>query len=259
MPSTTRSVDCELLVIDPNSLTILDSYLLNEGSVSRLSSKGRDIYVVTMTKLVRLHWDGTSLVRDETFSATYVTEAGQEFAWDPVITKSDVWMLDNGAGSQNYTKSLLGIGDAKTSQKLIRVSLSDGSLTNYSVNDQVNSLVSNPPCIDEERQVAIGYDSAHGVVSAFAFDNSSTPLWSKQLNHAMHPILLKEEGIVMMNDYRVETGLEDIVLLDVMTGEELHRVTTESPLQSVIFGSCGFSNDLYVCSFSHVSRISFTS
>ena len=259
VPSTTRSVDCELLVIDPNSLTILDSYLLNEGSVSRLSSKGRDIYVVTMTQLVRLRWDGTSLQRDETFSATYVTEEGQEFAWDPVITKSDVWMLDNGAGSQNYTTSLLGIGDAKTSQKLIRVSLSDGSVTNYSVNDQVNSLVSNPPCIDEERQVAIGYDSAHGVVSAFAFANSSTPLWSKKLNHAMHPILLQEEGVVMMNDFRVETGLEDIVLLDVMSGEELHRVTTESPLQSVIFGSCGFSNDLYVCSFSHVSRISFTS
>jgi len=186
-------------------------------------------------------------------------EEGQEFAWDPVITKSDVWMLDNGAGSQNFTTSLLGIGDAKTSQKLIRVSLSDASVTNYSVNDQVNSLVSNPPCIDEERHVAIGYDSAHGVVSAFAFDNASTPLWSMKLNHAMHPILLHEEGVVMMNDFRVETGLEDIVLLDVLTGEELHRVTTESPLQSVIFGSCGFSNDLYVCSFSHVSRISFTS
>ena len=258
-PSSDRAQDCELVLVDPSSLEILDRLLLSEGSVSRLSSVGRSIYVVTMNKLIRINWDGTSLLLDTDFEVQYISEEGQEFGWDPVITESDVWLLDNGAGSQNYTTSLLGIGDARTAQKLLRVSLQSGEVTTYQVHNETHSLVSNPPCIDVQREVAIGYDSAHGVVTAFAFADSSRPLWSKKLNHAMHPILLQEDGVVMMNDFRVETGQEDIVLLDVMSGEELHRVSTESPLQSVIFGSCGFSNDLYVCSFSHVSRISFVS
>ena len=258
-PSSDRAQDCELVLVDPSSLEILDRLLLSEGSVSRLSSVGRSIYVVTMNKLIRINWDGTSLLLDTDFEVQYISEEGQEFGWDPVITESDVWLLDNGAGSQNYTTSLLGIGDALTAQKLLRVSLQSGEVTTYQVHNETHSLVSNPPCIDVQREVAIGYDSAHGVVAAFAFADSSRPLWSKKLNHAMHPILLQEDGVVMMNDFRVETGQEDIVLLDVMSGEELHRVSTESPLQSVIFGSCGFSNDLYVCSFSHVSRISFVS
>ncbi len=258
-PSSNRAADCELVLIDPTNLVILNSLVLNEGSVSRLSSVGKSIYVVTMDRVVRINWDGTSLKLDPSFDVLYRSEIGQEFGWDPVITDQDVWLLDNGAGSQHYTTSLIGIGDAETSQKLIRISLEDGAVTLYPVHDEVKSLVSNPPCIDVEREVAIGYDSAHGVVTAFKFDNPTTPLWKKKLNHAMHPILLANDGLVMMNDFRVETGKEDIVILDVMTGEEMYRVSTESPLQSVIFGSCGFDNDLYICSFSHVTRISFVS
>jgi len=49
------------------------------------------------------------------------------------------------------------------------------------------------------------------------------------------------------------------VVLDVTTGAELARVDTESPVQSVLFPTPGFARDVYVCSFTTVSRVAVAS
>lgn len=255
-----RSEDCELVVLDPLTLEILDSKVLPEASVARLSADGREIFVVGVTTLFRLVWDGDKLIRSPLTDVVYVSEEGQGYGWDAVVTNDHVWFLDNGAGSEKYAGSLLGCGLSSTGQKLIQVSRATGQVFSLQVNEEPRSIVANPPAIDVNRNIAIGYDSAHGVVQAFDFsEGENKPIWRTSINHAMHPILASNSGVVMLNDFDVELQRDYVVFLYVTTGEPLHRIETQSPLQSVLFAAGGFKNDVYVCSFSHVTRIAFDS
>ncbi len=44
-------------------------------------------------------------------------------------------------------------------------------------------------------------------------------------------------------------------MLDIEDGSELARADTGSPVQSVLFPAAGFDGDLYLCSFTTVSRV----
>jgi hypothetical protein len=257
--TTSLQADCEVLVLEPSSLDVLASLTLPEASVARLSALGDEIYVVGVTRLFRLFWRDGSLTLDSSFAVRYVTESGEGYGWDAVITDDHVWFLDNGAGSETFDGSLLDKGISTTSQQLLQVRRSDGLLRRYRVHDEPGSIVANPPCIDVTRNIAIGYDSAHGAVRAFDFSQEGDEaLWMRRLNHAMHPVLFEESGHVLLNDFDQERGVDDVVIVDVKTGEELFRCGTESPLQSVLFASSGFCDDVYVCSFTHVTRLVFS-
>jgi hypothetical protein len=257
--TTTLQADCEVLVLDPETLDVLASLTLPEASVARLSALGDEIYVVGVTRLFRLRWRSGSLTLDTSFDVRYVTESGEGYGWDAVITNEHVWFLDNGAGSETFDGSLLAKGISSTPQQLLQVRRSDGSIRRFRVHDEVGSIVANPPAIDATRNIAIGYDSAHGVVRAFDFsqDGDEAP-WTRRLNHAMHPVLFEESGHVLLNDFDAERGIDVMVIVDVQTGDEVFRCDTESPLQSVLFAASGFNNDVYVCSFTHVTRLVFS-
>ena len=45
-------------------------------------------------------------------------------------------------------------------------------------------------------------------------------------------------------------------LLDILTGDELARADTGSPVQSVLFPAAGFGNDFYLCTFTTITRVS---
>lgn len=247
--------DCEVTVLDPATLATVATLRLPEASVARVSADGDDVVVVGVTTVFFLHWDGRRLVRNRDLETVYRTEAGQGYGWDAVVTPEDVWFLDNGAGSERYDGSLRGQGVASTPELLWRIARRDGGRRAYEVNDERGGLVANPPAVDLDAGIVVGYDSGNGVVSGFGLDDSSgSPRWRRRLNHAMHPVVVSG-GRVVLNDFDPERQLDDLVVLDVYTGEELGRVTTPSPVQSVLFAAMGFDNDLYACSFSHVIRV----
>jgi len=256
--TTSLSRDCELVVLDPSTLDVLAKHVLEEASVARLSARGDEVVVVGVTKLFQLRWNGRELMHCPSSGVTYVEREGQGYGWDAVVTEDDVWFLDNGVGSERYAGSLVGLGVASTGERLVRVSRIDGALAAFEVNDQPGGLVANPPAIDQRRGIAIGYDSSNGVVSAFDLTAPhAPPLWRRTMNQAMHPVILSKPGYVVLNDYDCAAQRDNVVVLDIVTGDEIHRVVTESPLQSVLFAAAGFSNDIYVCSFSHVTRVAF--
>ena len=53
--------------------------------------------------------------------------------------------------------------------------------------------------------------------------------------------------------------MDQVVVLDIETGDEHARVDTGSPLQSPVFMAPGFGRDLYYVAFPVVSRISVAS
>ena len=75
------------------------------------------------------------------------------------------------------------------------------------------------------------------------------------LNHACHMLLFADTGELVTTDHDATTMADDIVVLDIDTGEEQVRVASGSPLQSVVFPAPGWHDDIYYTSFSTVARI----
>ncbi len=249
---------CELLALDPVSLATVSAVTLPERSVARLSADGDDIYVVGVDHLWRVRWTGTDLVVDEAFQPRYRTEPGQTYGWDAVIAGGAAWFLDNGEGTNGYAGSFIGQGISPGPLHLVRVDLSTAAVTLTEICGLPNGIVANPPAVDAARAIAVGYDSANGVLAAFdiAPDGALTPRWRRDQHHACHPILYPDTGELVTADYNSDRMMEQLVVLDISTGEERGRVDTGSPIQSPVFPATGFDRDLYYVSFAVLCRVS---
>ena len=121
--------------------------------------------------------------------------------------------------------------------------------------------MANPPVIDVERSIAVGYDSGNGVMRAFdiATDGSLSPRWQRHQEHGGHLLLYPDTGELVTGDYDQGRLADQVVVLDIETGDEVARADTGSPVQSVLFPSAGFGRELYLCTFTTVSRVSVRS
>jgi hypothetical protein len=247
----------ELVVLDPDGFAIVATLQLPEPSIARLSADGDDLYVVGTSTLFRVHWDGTALTLDRDWSGAYRTEPGQTYGWDPVIALGAVWFLDDGEGSERYLGTMRGQGVSNAPLHLVRVDLATGDVGLTEVCGLPGGLIANPPLVDEDRRIAVGYDSGNGVLAAFdiGIDGTLSPRWRRDQDHACHPLLFSASGELMTTDHDLARVADQVVILDVATGEERARVDSGSPVQSVLFGAPGWDRDLYLCSFTTLTRL----
>lgn len=247
----------ELLVLEPEELEIVARLVLPERSIARLSADGDDIYVVGDASLFRVRWDGASLVLDDALSTPYRTIDGQTYGWDTVIDAGAAWFLDNGDGSERYAGTFRGQGISGAPLHLVRVDLVTGSVDLTEICGEPNGVIANPPAIDPERRIAVGYDSGNGVLAAFSFagDGALAPLWTRPQNHACHPLRFPDTGELVTGDHDAQRMMDQVVVLDIETGTEIARADTGSPVQSVLFPAVGFDRDLYLCSFTTLTRV----
>ena len=66
-------------------------------------------------------------------------------------------------------------------------------------------------------------------------------------------VLMQSSNTVWINDYR-KLG-EEVVALDLLTGEEKARIRTPGKMQGVVFPSIGWENDIYWSSMDQICRI----
>lgn len=252
------SDDCELLLLAPDTLAVVATCTLPERSIARLSADGDDVYVVGTEHLWRVRRDGATLSVDTGFRPRYRTIEGQTYGWDAVIVGGAAWFLDNGEGSERYAGTFRGQGTNTAPLHLVRVDLADASVQLVEVCGLPGGLIANPPAVDVDRRIAVGYDSGNGVVTAFHLDGAGRierMAWQRTLNHAAHPLRYADTGELVLLHHDPERGSEQAVVLDIVTGAELGRADTGSPVQSVVFTTAGFGRAFYVCSFTTVSRI----
>lgn len=249
---------CELLVLEPEHLGIVGRVVIPERSIARLSADGYDLYVVGVDHLWRARWDGSTVALDESFRPRYRTLDGQTYGWDAVLTDGAAWFLDNGQGTEGFTGTFRGVTQSTTPLHLVRVDLATGAVALTPICGIPGGIVANPPAVDPVRRIAVGYDSANGVLVAFdvAADGACTPRWQREQNHACHPIVFVDTGELVTADHDAERFMEQIVVLDIETGAEKGRVDGGSPLQSPVFMAAGFDRDLYYCAFPVVTRVS---
>jgi hypothetical protein len=245
---TTDDEGCELVVLDPVGLDVVAHLQLPERSIARLSADGDTVYVVGDTSLMRARWDGGSLELDDGFRPRYRTLEGQTYGWDCVLAAGAAWFLDDGEGTEAYAGTFRGRGVSSAPLHLVRVDLGTGDVALAEVCGLAGGIVANPPVVDERRGVAVGYDSGNGRMAGFDLDSLEVR-WQREQDHASHLLLYEETGELVTGDHT------DVVVLDVATGEERARTSTESGVQSVVFPCPGFDRDFYVCSFLAVTRV----
>ena len=242
----------ELVVLDPQSLEVVDALVLPEPSIARLSADGDTVVVVGDTSLLQVIWDGRGLALDADRTVRYRTLEGQGYGWDCVLVGGAAWFLDDGEGSEGYTGTLRGHGVATAPLHLVRVDLSDGSLATVEVSGLPGGLIANPPVVDPVRGIAVGYDSGNGVLAGFDADTLDVR-WRREQDHGSHLVLYEGSGELVTGDHA------DVVVLDVATGAELARADAGMGMQSVLFPLPGWDRDAYVCTFLGISRVAVSS
>ncbi len=253
-------VACELVVLEPDGLGIVDRCTLAEPSVARLSADGDEIFVVGDSSLLRVRWDGR-LHPDEREPVRYRTLPGQTYGWDCVIALGAAWFLDNGEGSEGYTGTLFGHGVSEAPLHLVRTDLAEGTCTLVEVCGLPGGLIANPPVVDTDRMVVVGYDSGNAVMAGFDImpDGTLPVRWRRDQHHAGHILLDPTTGVLVTGDFDAGRGADQVVLVDIGSGEELARCDTGSPVQSVLFPAAGFHHDFYLCTFTTITRCSVSS
>jgi hypothetical protein len=257
-----------MMVLEPEGLTPLMAEVeAPEPSVARLSADGDDVYVVGEQTAFRYRWDASAaaLHLDDSWRVPYRTKDGQGYGWDAVIDGGSIWFLDDGEGSQGWLAgggSLRGQGVAEVPLSLVRAPLDGGGtpVELAEVCGRPGGVVANPPTVDVARGVAVGFDSGNGVLAGFRFGEGSaggalTGAWSHPQGHGCHMLRYGDTGEVVTNDHVPDVG-DHVVLRDIETGEEKGRVASGSPVQSVLFPCPGWGRDLYLSSFTTLSRIS---
>ncbi len=247
---------CQLVALDPEHLGVVATLELPEPSVARLSADGSTVYVVGDTSLLRARFDG-SFHLDEAFAPRYRTRPGQTYGWDCAVVDGAAYLLDDGEGSDAYDGTLRGHGTSTAPLQLHRADLTTGALSAVEVSGRPGGLVANPPIVDPIRHVAVAYDSGNGVLAGFTVgaDGDLALRWRRDQDHGAHLVLFAETGEVVTGDYDATSGRDQVVVLDVATGTELARADTGSPLQGVLFPARGFDDDVYLCTFSTVTRL----
>jgi hypothetical protein len=250
---------CELVALHPDTLEVLDTCTLVEPSIARISALGDDVYVVGDTSLLRVSWRGGRLVPDPGFRAAYRTVEGQTYGWDCVLALGAAWFLDDGDGTTGFDGSFEDRGISSAPLHLVRVDLASGAVTLTEICGLPGGLIANPPLIDPDRAIAVGYDSGNGVMAAFDIgaDGTLRRRWERRQNHAAHLVLLPRSGVLVTGDHDRGRFLEQVVAVEVTTGEELARADTGGPLQSTVFPALGHDGSVYWCSMSTVSRVRF--
>jgi hypothetical protein len=262
LPSDVRS--SELCVLEPERLEIVDRYELPEGSIARLSADvGPDgtpqVYVIGERNAMRLRWDGSSLAMDDSWKTNYIRFDGQTFGWDAVIAAGSAWFLDNGEGTNAFGPSFRGKGTSPSPLHLVRVPVDaeHPEAEFLEVCGKPGGIIANPPAVDSERRIVVGYDSGNGVMTAWRFGEPGEheQIWTRDQNQAGHMVVFPEMGELMSYDFDHERGTEQVVVLDMETGAEKGRVAINSPLQCVVFPAAGVNRDAYVTTFSTIARV----
>jgi hypothetical protein len=252
-----------LSVLDPETLrSVGPDTVCPEPSVARLSASGDTVYVVGLRSVMRYHWDPAQsrLLPDARWRCDYLgtSDASHSHGWDLVLAGGHGWFMDN--GRHRYLYQMRGAGLYPGANRLHRVSLTDATDHQcVEVSGLPRGSITNPPLIDAQRQVALAYDSANDCMQAFSIASEGQgaalrPLWRKSgFGCASHMLAYADSGEVALNDWR-RFG-EEVVVLDLLTGQEKGRTRVGGWSQGVVFPSPGWERDFYWCTMSRLARV----
>ena len=221
--------------------------------------------------MYRYRYAEGALTLDKDWSAQYrqLADPMSAFAWDSCISGGHCWFMDNGdnrgiqtifatrpVGQQLPRRGAAWQGTAGGPVQLHRVSLKDSyDIDHFTPFDLPQGSIISPPAFDPARNIALAFDTGNAVLGAFRYQGPGKfqRLWRKPLRISMQMCLFTDTGEIAVNDFH--QGRDNIVLLDIESGEELGRVATESRTANGMLLSAGGNRDIYYCSTVHIARV----
>ncbi|MFL2936258.1 MAG: hypothetical protein ACJZ7Z_05955 [Myxococcota bacterium] len=256
---------------------VSDPLVMPEGSMGRIAADLRPdgtehIYVPGTEHLWRLGVDGDALVLDD-WRPRYRSSGGhQGLAWDSCLSEGACWLLDCGdveAVRAIHTAEPNGRWETPPNlswrqpapwtgpQRLIRINLEDPE-DNRAVAPfgTAGGGIIAPPLHAPSQQKIVVWDSIHGGLAGLD-DGTLEMAWQLDVRPTMQPVLFPESGEMAINDF-TEDGSDDLIVVDVATGELVDRVTTGSRVANGMFLSAGGSRDILYCSTLSFARITWS-
>ncbi len=269
--------------LDPESLEILGTPLvLPEGSMGRIAADlqpdgSETVYVPGSEHLWRLRLDGDELTVDHNWRPRYRI-AGDRFglSWDACLSDDTCWVMDcgdlpsirrihqtepNGRFDTPPGRDLSWRLDAPWDgpQRLHRISLSDP--TQHEIIEPFGTPgggIIAPPVHVPEFNMAVAWDSINGgLAGVCTADGGLDVAWHLDVRSSMQPVVFPESGELVINDFTA-AGSDDLVVVDIATGELLDRVATGSRIANGMFLTAGGNRDVFYCSTLTIARVSWS-
>jgi hypothetical protein len=225
-------------------------------------------------------------VVDDEWRPRYGPAPDRSYGWDPVVTGEHVLWMDNGRNRTDRT--MRGSGEQAGPVRLWWARLDDGTTRSAEISGLPHGTESNPPGWDPEGRIVVAYDAGNAVLRAWRMSGDELePLWRRDgFAHAGHLILYPDTRELVAQDWRdsevlrrplvrralrpafqllaqsaaarrasLAGGSDQLVVLDLDTGEDRARVPVPSPSQAFLFPAPGFGRDVYYQSLTTIARV----
>jgi len=271
----------------PGSLEVVgEPLVLPEGSMGRIAADAaiqgngcqtEQVYVPGTEHLWRLVVDGDRLDLDDNWRPRYRTTDGDHgLAWDACLSDGACWIMDcgdiesvraihgtepNGRWERPPDLSWRQPAPWTGAQRLLRISLDDASDVRgvAPFGTPGGGIIAPPvhvPGMGDTPGVAVAWDSINGGLAGVD-DLTLEPIWHLDVRTSMQPIVFPESNELVVNDFTSE-GNDDLVVVDVATGDTLDRVNTGSRIANGMFLSAGGQRDVLYCTTLAIARVTWS-
>ena len=263
--------------LDPNTLELLhEPFALPEGSMGRIASDlnddGEFIYIPGIERIWRIKVLPDALELDEDWKPQYRNgNQSQGLAWDGCISEDSLWVMDN--GDIESVRSIYGVNPNgrvaenthlswrspapwKGRQRLIKFDLISGDKIAIEPFDKEGGGIIAPPVNVPEYEMCIAWDSINGGLAGISTtDRKLAVSWQLDMRPTMQPVVFPESGELVINNF--ENGEDELIVVDIATGELLSRAKVNARLANGMFLSPGFNRDIFYCTTGTFSKVTW--
>lgn len=262
--------------LSPDTFEVMGPPLaLPEGSMGRIASDQTDagefIYIPGIERVWRIEVAPNELSIDDGWAPQYRAEGGEQgLSWDGCISEGALWLMDNGdidslrAIYGEHPNGRFDVPSAHLSwrrsapwsgpQRLLKISLESGEVDAAAPFGTPGGGIIAPPVNIPEHNTCIAWDSINGGLAGVATDETTLRVrWTVDARPSMQPVVFPETGELVINDYK--TGDDQLIVVDIPTGEVTSRVSLGSRVANGMFLTAGLDRDVYYCSTLAVSRV----
>ena len=263
--------------LDPNTLELLhEPFALPEGSMGRIASDlnddGEFIYIPGIERIWRIKVLPDALEIDEDWQPQYRNaNQSQGLAWDGCISEGSLWVMDN--GDIESVRSIYGVNPNgrvaenthlswrspapwKGRQRLIKFDLMSGDKNAIEPFDKEGGGIIAPPVNVPEYEICIAWDSINGGLAGISTtDRKLVVSWQLDMRPTMQPVVFPESGELVINNF--ENGEDELIVVDIATGELLSRAKVNARLANGMFLTPGFNRDIFYCTTGTFSKVTW--
>ncbi|MCH2185404.1 hypothetical protein MK280_05980 [Myxococcota bacterium] len=264
--------------LDSDSLELIgEPLVLPEGSMGRIAANISEdgvesVYVPGTEHIWRLQRAQDEWVIDDWCPRYREPNGLQGLAWDTCLSGGFCWLHDcgdilavraihgtepNGRWSNPPNLSWRQPAPWPGAQRLIRIDLSDErEVTHVAPFGQAGGGIIAPPVHVPSHHMVVAWDSINGGLAGLSEETLET-VWRLPIRPTMQPVVYPESGEMVINDF-TDQSQDDLVVVDLGSGQLLDRVATGSKVANGMFLSPGEDRDVFYCSTLTTARVSWS-